>query len=375
MQLPRISIITPSYNQAEFLEKTINSVLSQHYPNLEYIIVDGGSSDGSVNIIRNYSSYLAWWVSESDGGQTNAINKGFKGANGEIIGWVNSDDMLTHNSLRRIGEDFINHPEIMAIYGDAQYIDKGGSIIQNYFSGDYSFERLIRSNFIRQPSVFFRREIFNIVGYLDETLHYAMDYDLWMRIATRYPLDYKNEFLSQLRFYPGTKTSQGRLQFSLDIIHIYQKIVQDNESELGIKELALTSCLWRALEITHFVDNNPNFLKFVQNDTHIIEEFTQFQSKIWNLYILITSSECSSSFCEKFETELISLYLSILSDRHSSINTIRRNEWIQSQYLWIIRYLFTNGHKKQYFSMINIISQVFLKKTRNIVKFLYQSDY
>jgi len=174
-----ISIITPSYNQAAFLEETIQSVIGQEYPHKEYIVIDGGSSDGSIEIIRRYSDRLSHWVSEPDRGQSHAINKGFALARGDVLAWLNSDDLYMPGALRAIAELFFQHPEVDLIYGDYIYTDVGGKVMRrrHVFSS-----MLLYHDYLGQPAVFFRRSLWEKVGCLDESLHYCMDWDLFLRM-------------------------------------------------------------------------------------------------------------------------------------------------------------------------------------------------
>ncbi len=178
----KISIVTPSFNQGKYIEETIRSVLSQQYPNLEYIIIDGGSQDQTIDIIKKYELSITYWKSESDNGQTCAINKGLKQATGEIIGYLNSDDLYTEKTLEYIANYFLNHPDIDMIYGDNYIIDGNSTIISHEKVKDYNFEKLFFGNYITQPSVFFRQYILNEIGFFDENLHYSMDYEYWIRI-------------------------------------------------------------------------------------------------------------------------------------------------------------------------------------------------
>lgn len=180
---PSIGIVTPSFNQSRFIETTINSVLNQTYPNLQYAIVDGGSSDGSIEIIQKYSNSLHYWISEPDKGQSEAINKGLRFINADIIGWLNSDDIILPGALNRVASTFASQPETQVVLGRTIWTDSELNIIRpcihpqvhKYFGkhGIYYFS---------QQSLFWRRTLFERVGYLDESLHTCMDIDLWIKI-------------------------------------------------------------------------------------------------------------------------------------------------------------------------------------------------
>jgi glycosyltransferase involved in cell wall biosynthesis len=181
---PRISIVTPSYNQAPFLEATVRSVLLQGYPNLEYIVADGGSDDGSPEILRRYEQWLASWVSEPDDGQSDAVNKGFARATGEIFGWLNSDDVYGPGALREVARYFAVTPSCALLYGRGSYIDEDG---RKTGPCDWirPFDRrlFLTSNFILQPAAFWRAELWKQAGELDVACHWAMDWE-WLLRAT-----------------------------------------------------------------------------------------------------------------------------------------------------------------------------------------------
>ncbi len=183
----RVSIITPSYNQAEYLGQTLRSVIQQAYPNLEYIVVDGGSTDGSVEIIRRYEEHLAWWVSEPDRGQADAINKGLRRASGEIVAWLNSDDLYAPGAVAQAVQVFQNHPEVGLVYGNAVTFDQGGHPLNDLEFGDWGLEGLLAFRIICQPAVFMRRTRLVEAGYLDESYHFLLDHHLWLRIARLAP--------------------------------------------------------------------------------------------------------------------------------------------------------------------------------------------
>ncbi|HEX9019509.1 MAG TPA: glycosyltransferase family 2 protein [Anaerolineaceae bacterium] len=202
-----VSIITPSYNQARFLETTIQSVLSQDYAEIEYIVVDGGSTDGSVEILQKYAPRLAWWVSEKDRGQTDAINKGFARARGDILAWINSDDTYNPGAVREAVAYLAENPEAGMVYGDASYIDENGQVIGRFPAAQTDYRRL-RQGYVHIPqqSSFFRADLWRKVGPLDPSFYFAMDYDLWVRLAALAPLHYIPQLWANFRLHSGAKT-------------------------------------------------------------------------------------------------------------------------------------------------------------------------
>jgi glycosyltransferase involved in cell wall biosynthesis len=221
---PLISIITPSYNQGRFLRETIQSVLSQDYPNLEYLIVDGGSSDGSVEIIQHYSSQLTWWVSEPDQGQADAINKGFAHANGEILAWINSDDTYLPGAVSEAVTFLIAHPEAALVYADANLIDERGSILGRFPAKQTSLKKLLRGSVhIPQQTTFFWARLWKKVGPLDPTFQFAMDYDLWVRLAKLAPLLYTPRLWANFRLHGGGKSVIMDNRCYPEMIRVYQR--------------------------------------------------------------------------------------------------------------------------------------------------------
>ncbi|RLC98288.1 MAG: glycosyltransferase [Chloroflexi bacterium] len=202
-----VSIITPSYNQADFLEATILSVIEQDHPEMEYIIVDGGSTDGSLEIIKKYSDKLAWWVSEKDMGQTDAINKGFAQAKGDVLAWLNSDDTYQPGAISAAVRVMQEHPEVGLVYGDTNFIDGSGKVIGHFPAACTDLKRL-RRGFVHIPqqAAFFRSEIWRKVGPLDPSFFFAMDYDLWVRIAKHAPLLYTPQLWANFRLHSQGKT-------------------------------------------------------------------------------------------------------------------------------------------------------------------------
>ncbi len=209
---PLVSIVTPNLNKAPFLAETMASVLGQDYEPLEYIIIDGGSNDGSVEIIRRQQDRLAFWVSERDQGQTQAINKGFKRARGEIVAWLNSDDLYYPGAIKRAAALFRNDPDLALLYGDGAFLTPRGDFLSYYEAIEpFDLRRLTSfSNFILQPTTFFRRSALADLGFLDQDLEYLMDWDLWCRLARAgYRFKYLPELLAADRRYQQTKTISG----------------------------------------------------------------------------------------------------------------------------------------------------------------------
>lgn len=230
---PLVSIVTPSYNQAEFLERTIRSVLGQDYPNLEYIIIDGGSTDGSVEIIRKYESQLSFWISERDKGQTNAINKGFNRAKGEIFAWLNSDDIYEPGAIRAAVEALISDPSLGFVYGDCNFIDSHDRVIGKFDARQTDLEKLLRGYVhIPQQAFFFRGELWKKVGPLDENIYFAMDYDLWLRLARIAPFRYlPGKVWADFRLHEDAKTITADASCWPEMIQICRR---DGEPKLSI---------------------------------------------------------------------------------------------------------------------------------------------
>ena len=203
--LPLVTIVTPSYNQARFLEQTMRSVLEQDYPNIEYIVVDGGSTDGSVDIIKNYSNRLAWWVSEKDNGQAEAINKGFARAKGEIVAWVNSDDYYMPGAVSSAVKALSDHPEAGFVYGNVQVVDKEEKILNQLTYGNWGLKDLLSFHIIGQPAVFIRRSLLEKVGYLDLTYHCLLDHHLWIRLAEQSGMAYIPSLWASAHYHEDCK--------------------------------------------------------------------------------------------------------------------------------------------------------------------------
>lgn len=225
--LPRITVVTPSYDQARFLEATIRSVLDQNYPDLEYFIYDGGSTDGSVNIIKNYAGRLDHWESGPDGGQSAAINKGLKRATGEVVCWLNSDDVFRNDTLASVGRRFAEEPDLDLLAGQARSIgafgrDRGDRRVHRV-AGDFA-DILVdrRDGGFAQPATFWRRRLHETLGYLDEDLHLAMDYDFFARVvAAGGRCATTEDYLAAARSHAETKSNVGQAESVAEFFAVF----------------------------------------------------------------------------------------------------------------------------------------------------------
>ena len=232
--LPKITVVTPSYNQGAYLEETIRSVLDQRYPNLEYIVIDGGSTDQSLDIIRKYASHFQYWVSEKDSGQTEAINKGLRRATGELVTWLNSDDVFTPNALHHVAKAYLEQPADV-IYGDYILMTSRGKPFLKRREIPFDYELLLYGvNFIGQPSSYIRRSVFLQHGFLDESMQFSMDYELWLRIGKAgAQFRHIKEFLSYYRYHETSKTVNQAVAFRKELDEVrakYSSVVETSET-------------------------------------------------------------------------------------------------------------------------------------------------
>lgn len=210
---PLVSVVINSFNQASFLEQTIQSVLDQDYPNLEVILVDGGSTDGSLEIIQRYSDRFKWWVSEKDNGQADGINKGFLHSQGEIVAWLNSDDYYLPDAITRAVASTLFQPDAVLFYGDVVSVDENGSIINRMKTGEWQVDDLMTFHILNQPAVFMRHEPLKQAGYLDQQFHYLLDHHLWLRIAVQGKMIHIPEVLAAGRFHSAAKNVSSAVHF------------------------------------------------------------------------------------------------------------------------------------------------------------------
>lgn len=224
--LPRISIITPSYNQGQYIEETILSIINQDYPNLEYIIIDGKSTDNTVDIIKKYNGLVTYWVSEKDSGQANAINKGFQKATGKIINWINSDDQLMPGALQKVADYFANNPDAMMVHGRIEYFGE----TSKYYSKNYSKKdlatRYVSHICMPQPACFYKKQLLDEQGLLDESLHFSMDTDLFIRAGLNNKIVQVEDVLARFRLHAASKSvSAFNKNFLSDNAVIFSRVL------------------------------------------------------------------------------------------------------------------------------------------------------
>jgi len=230
--LPRVTIVTPSYQNGAYIEDAICSVLTQDYPNLEYIVIDGGSTDGSVDKIRAFENRLAYWISEPDRGQAHAINKGLLRASGDILGWLNADDVLLPGAIRRIVDRFNADPSINLVYGRVMYIDEVGEPIHINTTTNppvFSLQTMVADRNVIQPGSFWRRRAMEKAGMLDESYHFVLDYESWVRLALTGAkfARLEGEPVAQFRRSRDSKTVSRLSLFGIEELRVLDMLMQD----------------------------------------------------------------------------------------------------------------------------------------------------
>jgi glycosyltransferase involved in cell wall biosynthesis len=239
--LPLVSIVTPSYNQAAYLEQAIRSVLDQNYPNIEYLVVDGGSTDGSVDIICKYQNRLAWWVSEPDQGQADGINKGLARARGDIVGWLNSDDYYLAGAVARAAAALMTDSHLAMVYSDVLAVNGQGQLINIMRYDDWDLADLMAFNIIGQPGVFMRRSVLQQTGYLDLSYRYILDHHLWLRVARVGRIKYVREQWAAARYHEAAKNVAQASGFGAEAFRLiewmsvnpdYAMLYQENQSRI-----------------------------------------------------------------------------------------------------------------------------------------------
>ena len=250
------SIVTPTLNASRFVSEAMDSILSQQYAALEYWVMDGGSTDDTLQILEGYTNRLRW-ITWDGLGQSAAINHGWQQTKGEIISWLNADDVLLPGAIARVAAYFESHPEVDIVYGDCDYIDPGGGFIRPYPTRAFSYLNLVRNafNYLPQPAVFMRRGVLTRVGLLDESLHYAMDFDYWLRAGLSCNLAHVPDRLAAMRLHPDAKSIAGLPKFAPELVIAYQKLY--NISDLphaveNVKFRAMSNIYYRACDCAYW---------------------------------------------------------------------------------------------------------------------------
>lgn len=225
--MTRVSIITPSYNQAKYLEQTIQSVLNQNYAALEYILIDGGSDDGSLEIIKKYQDKFAYWISEKDGGQAEAINKGFARATGEVVAWLNSDDYYLPDAVSSAAKVFAENPEVVFVYGNMLAVDAQGKTFNALTYKQLTLADLLCFQIIGQPAVFMRRSALQKTSGLDVSFHFLLDHLLWIQLAQRGKVLHVNQTWSAARYHAEAKNRAKAAEFGAEAFRILQAAQAD----------------------------------------------------------------------------------------------------------------------------------------------------
>ena len=248
----KISVVIPSFNQGHFLEETIQSVLSQNYPQLELIIIDGGSKDQSVDIIRKYEHHFKYWVSEKDSGQSEAINKGLKRCTGDVIAWLCSDDLYTPGALLKVNEVFSSSfSSIGLIHGNSRLFNSKGTIRIDTGLKQQIPERVLAGMTFPQPSAFFRKSFLDQIGLLDEKLHYGMDYEIFARLKMVSEFKYVDYCFSEYRLHEASKTTSAIAKFITEWTMVFNSIVNGlelNETQLILKESGISTSILESTE-------------------------------------------------------------------------------------------------------------------------------
>lgn len=256
-------IVTPTYNQAEFLSDNLESIKIQNVP-LTHIVIDAKSQDNSLEILRDFSikslQYSFKYISEKDKGQSNAINKGWALAQGEVYSWLNSDDVLCPNALKIVNDAFVNFPDADFIYGKCNYIDEQGNFLGSYPVETYNYEKLVSEakSYIPQPACFIKSKALKKVGGLREDLHYVMDLDLWLRLGAIGKGLYINETLACLRIHDKAKSVKSLAKFGQELLSAYEEFFRDHKNILEIQaleKLAMQHVFTRAADIAFWSTN------------------------------------------------------------------------------------------------------------------------
>ncbi len=334
MNLPKITIITPSFNQGNFIEETINSILSQNYSNLEYIIIDGKSTDNTVEVIKKYEKHITYWESQKDKGQSEAINKGMRKATGDILTWICSDDLLLENSLQKAANYFLENPTASLIHGKTKTFGEGyEDKITAGFHSDLSIDYFTHMCF-PQPSSFFKRNIFEKQSYeingnknlVDESLHYCMDYDLLLRTVLNYDILQVDELFSAYRLHPASKTVSDWSKFEVEKDKVFLRLLHTlkahNEiaflKELGIKYNKEIAYNFDSQKVENF-DLDKIIQSFLYRKIPVLFEAEEYQT------VVLYCEALQKKYANFYETlNLDSMYQ---TSKYNSLSSIEKLAW------------------------------------------------
>lgn len=348
---PLVSIIVPSYNQGSYIEETIRSILLQNYPNLELIIMDGGSSDQSPEIIKKYEKFITYWQSEPDNGQSDAIRKGFTIAQGSIIAWLNSDDYYQPGAvLTAIYQMQISH--VSMVYGDYNIVSSEGVLIHIFKASDYSLKLLAHTDIIPQPSSFFEKEAYSRVGGLDDTLHYVMDYDLWLKMAFDHSsIMHIPCILSNFRSHTGSKTVYNPGGFLTERVKMIDRIITKNTiDDYEVFFELISQSLWSLISAYHMdaLSSDAVQIHVPENPAEVIAQ---------DLYHYLLDSKIYS----KSELEdLFHIYLQKMTERSISfeISELPIKKWNSLQYTCVFEWvnlMYEDSSFTRYFEIFSLI--------------------
>ena len=243
---PRVSIVTPSYNAADFIEEALRSALLQGYPDIELIVIDGGSTDGTVEILRKYDPWITYWVSEPDRGQSHALNKGFARATGEWLGWLNADDTYVRGALARVAP-YLASDDVDLVYGDVLYTDERGEFHDIFRSREFSLAAMAEGGVIHTPSVFWKRRLNAMAGPVSEAYHFTMDNEFWLRVVPHARCRYASMALSTFRRHAGSKTVLDELSLVQESYHILAQYLLKEPYKSAVTEKDMRRILGETL--------------------------------------------------------------------------------------------------------------------------------
>jgi len=361
---PKISIVTPSYNQGQFIEETIRSVLLQGYPDLEYIIIDGGSTDESVEIIRKYERWITFWVSEPDSGQTNAINKGFKRSTGEIVAWLNSDDLYTVDALFTAAKAFAEQPHSAVVYGKIDTVDADTSILSHTGTSiltrigtslllhikprEFDLEELYRYDYIPQPASFISAEAIKKIGFLDERFHYTMDYDLWVRLGQKGAvMQYIPKTLAWFRFHGSSKTVSQQEAFWPEEFMLFDMALKRDASNASLAGIAYSHML-QLLIFSQLLQRSDEIFRYASKSTINDDSEETFYQSFQEVLRLVSMDHPHPEGNYPLQETLRKVYQAFDSEYNSGENnhaTDIKSKWVDEQLIFLPNYLLSQGEK------------------------------